>query len=96
MDEAFVRAVQRRTAQRRLGYPPFSESRIAYVLTTGANWSGPIGYFRVVVVKGRTDNLISFCANGVTKTGPTTFELVEENFLPDRDLEILLLVPMDG
>jgi hypothetical protein len=27
----------------------------------------------------------------VKKTGPTTFQMTEENFYPDRDLDILFL-----
>ena len=31
----------------------YSEERIEYILKTGANWSGPINDFRLVVDKGR-------------------------------------------
>jgi hypothetical protein len=61
------------------------------VLTTGANWAGPIGDFRLMVDKGESDSLVSFCADGVKKTGPTTFEVRHANFTPTRDLEILIL-----
>jgi len=67
------------------------ERRIAYVLTTGANWAGPIGDFRLTVDKGEPDSLVSFCADGVKKTGPTTFEVRRANFTPIRDLNVLIL-----
>ena len=70
---------------------PLFERRIAYVLTTGANWAGPIGDFRLMVDKGESDSLVSFCADGVKKTGPTTFEVRHANFTPIRDLDILIL-----
>jgi hypothetical protein len=70
---------------------PFFERRIAYVLTTGANWAGPIGDFRLVVDKGAPDSLVSFCADGVKKIGPTQFEVRHANFTPTRDLDILIL-----
>ncbi len=38
-------------------------------------------------------NVISLCAEGVTKTGPTTFVIEEENYTPTKDLEILIVKP---
>jgi hypothetical protein len=51
-----------------------TEQRISYILTTGANWAGPIQEFRLVVDKGAPNALVSFCAQGVRKIGPTQFE----------------------
>jgi Domain of unknown function (DUF4424) len=70
---------------------PFFERRIAYILTTGANWAGPIGDFHLVVDKGAPDSLVSFCGDGVKKIGPTQFELRHSNFTPSRDLNVLIL-----
>jgi hypothetical protein len=70
---------------------PFYERRIAYVLTSGANWAGPIGDFHLTIDKGAPDSLVSFCADGVKKTGPTRFEVRHANFTPTRDLHILIL-----
>jgi hypothetical protein len=70
---------------------PFYEKRIAYVLKTAANWAKPIGEFRLTVDKGAPDALVSFCAEGVKKIGPTVFEVSHENFTPTRDLHILIL-----
>ncbi|MDC7784858.1 DUF4424 domain-containing protein [Rhodoplanes sp. TEM] len=71
--------------------PPYSEQRIDYVLTTGANWSGPIRDFRLVVDKGDPDSLVSFCGTGVKKIGPTTFEMRKTDFTPSGDLAVLIL-----
>jgi uncharacterized protein DUF4424 len=73
------------------GAAGFYEKRIAYVLKTAANWAGPIGDFRLTVDKGAPDALVSFCADGVKKIGPTQFEVRHENFTPTRDLNILIL-----
>jgi hypothetical protein len=67
------------------------ERRIDYVLETGANWAGPIKSFRLVVDKGRVDRLVSFCFDNVKKISPTTFEARAENFVPTRNLKILLV-----
>ena len=38
--------------------------------------------------------MISLCADGVKKTGPTTFVVEKTNYTPDRDLEVLVVVPL--
>jgi len=91
IDDAFMAAVARlkRANPNIIG----TEQRIDYVLKTGANWKTPIGSFRLVVDKGAPRNLISFCASGLRKIGPTRFELRRSNFRPDRDLSILIIRP---
>lgn len=60
-----------------------------YVLSTGANWQGPIGTFHLVVDKGDPSAMVSLCFDGLQKTGPTVFEATRRNFEPDRDLQLL-------
>ncbi len=86
-DEAF-RAGARRMRSRGLH---LSETWIDYILTTGANWAEPIGQFRMVVDKGSSRNLISFCGEGVRKISSTRFEVRRTNFTPTRDLSVLIL-----
>lgn len=66
---------------------------IAYVLRTANSWAGPIGHFRLTLDKGAPRNVISLCAEGVKKTGPTTFVIEKTDYVPDRDLEILIVRP---
>ena len=63
-----------------------------YVLRTANSWSGPIGTFRLTLDKGHSENIITLCIDGIKKTGPTTFEVTKTNFIPDRDLEILVVI----
>ena len=95
MDPGFLRAAkamqQRKSPD---GQVIASEQRIEYILTTGANWAGPIGKFHLTVDKGDPQNLVSFCMDGVDKVAPTRFETTREDFWPDRNLEVLLLVPV--
>ena len=69
----------------------FGQNTIEYVLKTGANWSGPIKEFRLLVDKGSPDNLVSFCGQNVQKIGPTQFEMTKRNFTPTANLAILIL-----
>jgi len=66
-------------------------SVIEYVLTTGKSWKGPIGTFKLTLDKGRADNIISFCMDGVRKTGPTTFVVEKRDFEPESDLNVLIV-----
>ena len=92
-DENFVAAVRKTLPDPNEPWgAPFTESWISYILTTGGNWAGGgIENFRLVIDKGSTDNLVSFCGEGVTKIGPTTFEMVKENYWPREELNILIL-----
>jgi Domain of unknown function (DUF4424) len=69
----------------------FYERRIAYILSTGANWAGPIGDFHLTIDKGAPDSLVSFCSDGVKKVGPTRFEVRHINFTPAHELQVLIL-----
>jgi hypothetical protein len=91
-DYEFLAAVER--ARRAVGSrtgAPYSEQRIDYILKTGANWSGPIKDFRLVVDKGEPDSLVSFCGQDVKKISDTQFELRRANFVPDGNLSVLIL-----
>jgi Domain of unknown function (DUF4424) len=92
MDQQFLGAVER--AARAARYDtggPFTEERIDYILSTGANWAGPIRDFRLVVDKGDADSLVSFCGDGVKKIGPTQFEMRKSNFTPRGNFSVLIL-----
>jgi hypothetical protein len=93
VDDAFVKLARKSNAAMRAGEPYLVENWISYVLTTGANWYGPIKTFTLIVDKGEQDNFVSFCGEGVKKIGPTTFEMTKTDFYPEKDLDILLLVP---
>lgn len=69
-------------------------NNISYVLRTANSWAGPIGHFKLTLDKGAEENIISLCADGLEKTSPTTFVMEKTDFIPDRDLEILLVKPM--
>jgi hypothetical protein len=67
---------------------------ISCVLRTANSWAGPIGKFTLTLDKGAPENVISLCAEGVRKTGPTTFVMEKTDYTPDRDLEVLIVQPM--
>lgn len=90
-DDDFVRAVGKRLDAARAEDGYLQQSWISYVLTTGANWGGTIGRFHLTVDKGDPDTLVSFCGDGVKKTGPTTFEITATDFYPERNIDIALI-----
>jgi len=93
VDTAFIRAVDRLSRTGSDEGPRMPDKRVDYVLTTGANWRSPIGSFRLVVDKGRPENLVSFCEEGVKKISPTQFEVRRRDWRPDRDLHVLIIEP---
>jgi hypothetical protein len=63
-----------------------------YILVTGNNWKGPIGYFHMALDKEKPDNVMSLCWDGdLKKTSATTFEATRENFAPAHDIHLLVL-----
>ena len=91
IDNAFIAAVDRLRARNADGQGMMLETYLSYILTTGAGWRSPIGDFRLVVDKGRPDNLVSFCGEGVRRISPTQFEVRRRNWRPTSDLHVLIL-----
>lgn len=76
------------------GGPYYSEYEVAYILKTGANWAGSIADFTLTIDKLDKNNLVSFCLPGVQKISETRFQFRKKNFIPDKDLNILFLIPL--
>ncbi|MFM5906485.1 MAG: DUF4424 family protein [Novosphingobium sp.] len=95
IDKDFLAAFDAREARNRKARPdspnPYGETWLHYILRSGRNWKGPIRDFRLVIDKGKADNLVSFCMNGVKKISPTRFEVRKANFEPAGDLQILIV-----
>lgn len=91
IDSDFTAAFDRRTVPRAGKNTYAGEVWLDYILSSGANWRGPIRDFRLVVDKGKADNLVSFCMDGVRKISPTQFEVRKTNFEPRRDLPVLIV-----
>lgn len=77
---------------------PLSSRRLclaaAFTATALSARAKPVGRFRLTLDKGEARNAISLCAEGVVKTGPTTFVVEKSGFSPARDLDILIVVPL--
>lgn len=61
-----------------------------------AYWLDTIGEFHPTIDKGKPENLVSLCIDGIKKTGPATFELRRRELIPRRDPKILILEPDPG
>lgn len=96
LDADFVRVAQQRAAEAGTNGANYTESWISYVLSTGANWAGPIRRFQLTIDKGKPGSLISFCGSNVEKIGPTTFRMTAEDFDPAKDFDILILNPPEA
>ena len=66
---------------------------LGYILKTGANWAKPIENFKLTIERD-VNELVSFCwAGKVKKISPTQFQMVEKNFVPKQDLDIIFVKP---
>ncbi len=70
--------------------------KISYILRTANSWAGPIKRFTLTIDKGAPGNIVSLCAEGIRKTGPTTFTMEKTDFTPDQDLHILIATPLEN
>ena len=86
IDKAFLTTISNRSVA-------WEQRFLEYILVTGANWSGPIPNFRLVVDKGSPDNLVSFCGQEVRKISSTRFEMRAAQFVPTANLYVLILTP---
>jgi hypothetical protein len=68
-----------------------AQTYFGYVITSGGNWAGPIGKFHLTIDKAYADNLVSFCGDGFKKTSGTRYETTKANYLPDRNIDVLIL-----
>ncbi len=94
IDPAFARAARARI--QRAPQAMLSGYELKYVLTTAGNWLGPIQKFRLTVDKSSDNALVSLCAKGIKRAGPTTYVMSEENYGPTEDLMILFVEPFDS
>jgi len=90
MDKSLVRGIAKRSQTKDSGIMAIGKP-VEYILKTGANWSGEIGHFRLVIDKVSPNNLVTLCMNDIKKTGKTTFEVTRKNYSPDGNLKILFL-----
>ena len=89
MDKNFKQGLKRAQSE----HAPFSA--LSYILTTGANWAKPIQNFKLTIER-EPNELVSFCWNGnVKKISATQFQMVEKNFVPKQDLDVIFVYLRD-
>jgi hypothetical protein len=92
MDQAFIDAAAK--ALKQSSQDILASTELKYVLTTARNWLGLIGKFTLTLEKASPQALVSLCAAGIKRAGPTSFALSAEDYVPERDLDILFVQPM--
>ena len=92
IDDDFVKKARQSEIDMNKNKPFYTENWLSYILMTGGNWdNGSIGDFHLTIDKGKADSVISFCGDGVKKTGPTTFEITAQDYYPEKNLDIMIL-----
>ena len=86
-----------RNLYRSTGKPDYRGAMtLGYILRTARNWAGPIGTFHLTIKSGETARTrvgaIAFCSDFPMKeTAPKQWEATVTNYVPTRDLRVLLL-----
>ncbi len=70
---------------------PYGERWLTYVFSADTSWKRPVKDFQLVVDKGKPENMVSFCAEGVEKIGPTQFEVRKSDFEPENDVKVTIV-----
>ncbi len=94
-DRYCIDAATRRALAKLEQHPPgevwdYGATELDYILTTARNWRGPIGRFHLTIDKGDPKGILSLCWSGLKKTGPTMFESILTDFVPDRDIRLVI------
>ena len=95
VDDGTRKAIARKLAGQPANLPYLMDREINYILSSGANWFGPIKDFRLVVDKGKADSIVSFCMDGVKKISATRFEVHKSGFEPRQDINIMIVETID-
>lgn len=69
-------------------FPVATQSSLSYVLSTARTWAGPIGHYHLIIDTERPAVVASFCG-AARRTSPTRFEFEQDDYVPDRDLDIV-------
>jgi len=91
VSDAFLAELDKRAGSGPANAATMQERRISYVLSTGANWAGPIGSFKLTIDPGASDRLVSFCPGRLKPTAPNALEFTAKDFKPEGDLKILII-----
>lgn len=69
----------------------YGASDVGYILTTGANWAGPIGRFRLVAEVPNAWDSVFLCLDGARRVAPNRIEAELTDFWPEHDLQVMFL-----
>ena len=90
LDQMTKRAIERRVTKLMSNGSDavrVSYESVQYILRTARNWKGPIGDFRLRLVKGSPDQFVSLCFPGKpVRISPTVYEFRQKDFVPQQDL----------
>lgn len=76
------------------GFATYTSAEVAYVLTTGANWRGPIEDFHLVVESPVELDWVFTCFPGAQRLAPNRIEARLTDFTPTEDLRVYVSAAM--
>lgn len=95
MTDGTIRAGEKIQKQLSTGKVPVGglvAGEVSYILTTGANWAGPIKSFTLNLQKASKNELVSLCLDGnFRKQDELTISMHETNYIPKKDVTAIFL-----
>lgn len=70
------------------GFSTFFSQEVDYILTTGANWRGPIGHFRLVVESPGSWDFVFLCLPGALREAQNRITFEATDFVPVQDISV--------
>ncbi|MDH4284407.1 MAG: DUF4424 domain-containing protein [Gallionellaceae bacterium] len=94
MDDGAVRLA---TKIQKIANKPFVSRTVKYILSTGANWAGPIKEFTLNIKKRSKDEIVTLCFDGdFKKSNDLTLSSYIKNFLPTKEINVKFYFPDDA
>ena len=70
---------------------PFFAINLQYILQTAKSWAGPIRRFHLTIENPLRDAQVALCGLPLHRVAPGRWEMRATNFVPDRDIDLLML-----
>ncbi len=92
-EKAITKLLQRQKKSEDAENSYLRRAQVDYVLSTGANWAGPISDFTLTIAKEQPNEIVSTCLSGLQKTSPLNFTYNAKDFKPKSDLSVIFIRP---
>jgi len=92
IDRFCMTAAQKSTAREILAKQTSAVRYLDYILSTGANWKGPIGRLTIDIRADHPSDVAAACLPGSVRRGPAFLEVVATDTKPQQDIRVMFVL----